>query len=93
MVTLYTLGAVGNALWVSAFNDRLYVAKDAITFFVPILPFGWWAIDEKCGGQLLGDVKMWHLQIVWASMAIAIFSLAYVITIKIEKGCLTRRCS
>lgn len=65
LLILFCYGAIGNLLWVFLFNDRFYIVKDPLTYFVPLVPFGWWSICQPCGSKLLGGVEMWHLQLIW----------------------------
>jgi len=70
LTLLFAYGAVGNAVWVALFNNRLYVSADPLTYFIPVVPFGWWAIDAPCGGKLLGNVRMWELQALCTSSGV-----------------------
>jgi len=69
-------GAAGNLAWIFLFNGRLYIARDPLTYFVPILPFNWGMIDPACGGRLLENVQMWHLQLLRLIAAIIVWALS-----------------
>lgn len=88
---LFIYGAIGNALWASFFNDRFYIAKDPITYFIPIVPFGWWAICQPCGSKLLGGVEMWHLQLIWLFGAIIAWCLTIMTYRAIKRMCTNQR--
>ena len=50
LLILFGYGALGNLVWVFSFYKRFYVSGDPVTDFIPIVPFGWWAIDVSMGG-------------------------------------------
>ncbi len=76
LVFLFAYGAVANAAWVVFFNDRLYVSRDPLTYFIPFIPFGWWALDAPCGGRLLGSVTMLELRLLWLAFAAIVWAAA-----------------
>ena len=75
LLILFVYGAIGNCFWIALLSDRFYKTADPLTDFIPLIPFGWWAIDPGCGGKLLGNAQMWQLQAIWLVSAIAAWSL------------------
>ena len=78
LLFLFGNRAVANLVWICLCNNRFYIAKDPLTYFIPIVPFGWWAIDPMCGGHLLGNVRMWQLRLLWLFISIIVWSTTLV---------------
>ncbi|MEK6692733.1 MAG: hypothetical protein AABY44_04825 [Nitrospirota bacterium] len=77
-ILLYLWGAVGDTLWFTLITDKLYIRADPTTNYIPIVPFGWWAIDEMCGGRLVDGISIWHLRGLWLIWSIVIWFIAII---------------
>ena len=77
LVTLVTLGLVSNAAWMLLFPGRLYVDRDLLFGFSPLLPF---TLDQACDGHLLPGVSYTMMHGLWLVFAIATWTAAAKIT-------------
>ena len=77
-------GCLGHYVFLSLTFEKSYISIDRLVDWYPFIPFGQWVLDQGFGGEwhghLIGSATLSQLRLVWLSIALPVWLLAFTST-------------